>query len=214
VQLGDITKENDKPKRVSIPPQIPYETLSLEKAVELLQLPKVLGQHPGLNKDIKAGLGRFGPFVVCEGDYRSIPKTESIFDVTLARALELFAQPKKGRGRAAPLKEFGPHPVTGDPINLMNGPYGPYLKCGKNNVSLPEGMTPEQVSVEKAIELLADKIGSAKPAKGKKAKKAAPVAKAAVDTVKTKQKAKPVKSPVKTVIARPIKATVGRNLSK
>jgi DNA topoisomerase I len=211
VQLGDITKENDKPKRVSIPPQIPYETLELAQAIQLIQLPKTLGEHPGLKKDIKAGLGRFGPFVVCDGDYRSIPKTESIFDVTLERALELFAQPKKGRGRAAPLKEFGPHPATNEPVNLMNGPYGPYLKCGKNNVSLPEGMTPEQVTVEKALELLADKMATAKAPKGKKSKVKA---KEAVSSEKPKQKAKPMKSPVKTVITRPTKAAAGRNLSK
>src|SRR6185312_15227587 len=99
----------------------------------------VLGKHTTLGREIKAGIGRFGPFVVCEGDYRSIPKGESIFEITFARAMELLSTPKKGRGRAAPLKELGAHPTSGEVINIMNGPYGPYVKSGKTNVSLPEG---------------------------------------------------------------------------
>lgn len=193
VQLGEFTSKDDKPKRVSIPPQIPFEKLDLKQALELLSLPKSLGIHPGLNKEIKAGLGRFGPFVVCDGDYRSIPKTESVFDMTLVRALELFAQPKKGRGKAAPLKELGPHPKTTEAINVMNGPYGAYIKCGKVNVSLPEGMTPEQISLEKAIELLAEKIGAEVPAKsGKK--------KAPLKTAKIMKIAKTVKTPIKAAV--------------
>ncbi len=165
VQLGEITSADDKPKRVSIPPTMSIESLKLEQALELLSLPKTLGAHPQLLKDIKAGLGRFGPFVVCDGDYRSIPKTESLFTITLEKALELFAQPKKGRGKAAPLKDFGPHPVAVDPIQVLSGPYGPYIKCGKVNVSLPEGSTPEEMTLEKAIELLADKIVAPKAKK-------------------------------------------------
>ncbi len=197
VQLGDIGGEDDKPKRVSIPPQIPSETLSLQQALDLLSLPKSLGMHPGLKKEIKAGLGRFGPFVVCDGDYRSIPKGESIFAITLERALELFAQPKKGRGKAAPLKELGAHPVVGEAVNVMNGPYGPYIKCGKVNVSLPEGSTPEEMTLAKAVELLADKIGSAKPAAAKKGKAAKSASKSGDGKApaKTAKKAKKAEKP-------------------
>lgn len=181
VQLGEVGDEDAKPKRVSIPPSIPMETVDLPKALELLSLPKTLGVHPGTGKDVKAGLGRFGPFVVCDGDYRSIPKTESLFEITFEKAMELLSQPKKGRGRAAPLKELGAHP-NGDPINIMNGPYGPYVKCGKANVSLPEGTTVDEMTLAKAIELLADKIEvKAKASKKKPAvkKKAAAPAKPA-----------------------------------
>ncbi len=160
VQLGDVTEENDKPKRVSIPPSIPIESVSMTQALELLSLPKTLGLHTGTQKEVKVGLGRFGPFVVCEGDYRSIPKGESLFTLSFERAMEMLSQPKKGRGRAAPLKELGNHPVAGDPINIMNGPYGPYVKCGKVNASLPEGVKPEDFNLEQAIALLADKIGT------------------------------------------------------
>lgn len=184
VQLGDAKDEQDKPKRVSIPPTIPVETVTMKEALELLQLPKTLGAHPGTGKDIKAGLGRFGPFVVCDGDYRSIPKGESIFTISFDRAMELLSQPKKGRGRAAPLKEFGPHPTSGDVIQVLNGPYGPYIKCGKVNVSVPEGVKPEDLTLAQALETLGTKVeAKKKPAAKKKAStkaKAAPAAKAVV----------------------------------
>ncbi|AFY00612.1 type I DNA topoisomerase [Bdellovibrio bacteriovorus] len=179
VQLGDVTPEDDKPKRASLPPGTQPEQVDLAMALSLLQLPKTLGTHPGTGKDIKAGLGRFGPFVVHDGDYRSIPKGESIFNITFEKAMEMLAQPKKGRGRAAPLKELGAHPDSGDAIQVFNGPYGPYIKCGKVNASLPEGATPDTVTLEQAVALINEKG----PAKGKgKAKgkaKAAPKAKAA-----------------------------------
>jgi DNA topoisomerase-1 len=193
VQLGEVTSEDDKPKRVSIPPNIPIETVDLKQALELLSLPKTLGVHPRLNKEIKAGLGRFGPYVVCEGDYRSIPKGESIFTISLARSIELLDQPKKGRGKAAPLKTFGPHPVSEDEIQLLNGPYGPYVKCGKVNVSLPEDMRPEDLSVEKAMELLADRMEAKSKTKSKPKSKTAKVvepknAAAAIKATATKNK--------------------------
>ncbi len=168
VQLGDAQGEASKPKRVGLPAGMELESVTLEIALKLLSLPKTLGKHPDLQKDIKAGIGRFGPYVVCDGDYRSIPKTESIFDIDLKRALEMLSQPKKGRGRAAPLKELGNHPVAGEMIAVMNGPYGPYLKMGKKNISLPEGMTPESVTMEIAVPLFGDQ----QPASAAKAKKA------------------------------------------
>lgn len=177
VQLGDVTPEDDKPKRASLPPGTQPEQVDLAMALSLLSLPKTLGTHPGTGKDIKAGLGRFGPFVVHDGDYRSIPKGESIFNITLEKALEMLAQPKKGRGRAAPLKELGAHPETGDAIQVFNGPYGPYIKSGKVNASLPEGATPDTVTLEQAVALINEK-GPVK-GKGKGKSKAAPKAKAA-----------------------------------
>ncbi|MFV3409921.1 type I DNA topoisomerase [Bdellovibrio bacteriovorus] len=177
VQLGDVTPEDDKPKRASLPPGTQPEQVDLAMALSLLQLPKTLGTHPGTGKDIKAGLGRFGPFVVHDGDYRSIPKGESIFNITFEKAMEMLAQPKKGRGRAAPLKELGAHPDSGDAIQVFNGPYGPYIKCGKVNASLPEGATPDTVTLEQAVALINEK-GPAK-GKGKGKAKAAPKAKAA-----------------------------------
>lgn len=157
VQLGDMTDEGTKPKRVSVPAGMTPEDIKLPQALQLLELPKVLGQHPSLSKPVQAGLGRFGPFVVCDGDYRSIPKTLSIFEVTFEKAMELLSQPKRGRGRAAPLKELGPHPSDQVPVNIMNGPYGPYVKWGKVNASLPEGVTPDAFTLQNALAILAEK---------------------------------------------------------
>jgi DNA topoisomerase-1 len=171
VQLGDLNDDNPKPKRASLPPGTDPAAVTLQQALDLLLLPKTLGNHPGTGKEIKAGLGRFGPFVVHDGDYRSIPKTESIFTIDLNRALELFAQPKKGRGKAAALKELGPHPTTNEAIQVFNGKYGPYVKCGKVSASLSDGITPEAVTLEQALELLAAKDKKLKVGAGKKGEK-------------------------------------------
>ena len=201
VQLGDISGEDAKPKRVSVPAGTPLENVTLPQALELLSLPKTLGTHPTLKKDVKAGLGRFGPFIVCEGDYRSIPKTESIFSITFERALEMLAQPKKGRGRAAPLREMGPHPQDGVMIQIMNGPYGPYFKWGKVNASLPEGSDPQKITLAEALPILNEKAPPAKKSAGKK--------KSGGASSSEKAPAKGAKSPTKTVSvpAKPSKAT-------
>ncbi len=206
-QLGESAGEKEKPKRASLPAGTKPEDVSLEQALQLLSLPKLLGQHPSTNKDIKVGLGRFGPYVVCDGDFRSIPKTESLFDVTYERAMELLSQPKKGRGRATPLRELGKHPGNDEVVNIMNGPYGPYIKSGKTNVSLPEGMTVEAMTLEKALQLIADKTGTAIPtgkaksvaipkaAAEKKAKKKINLKKKSSES-EPPQKEKPVAKPV------------------
>lgn len=181
VQLGDVSPEDDKPKRASLPPGTQPEQVDLQMAIDLLALPRTLGEHPGTGKEIKAGLGRFGPFVVHDGDYRSIPKGESVITITYERAMEMLSQPKKGRGKAAALKDLGAHPDTGDAIQVFNGPYGPYIKSGKTNASLPEGTTVETVTLEQAIGLINEK-GPAKgkgKAKGKAAKGATKAPKAA-----------------------------------
>ena len=159
VQLGDSAGDEAKPKRVSVPTGVAPESVDLAHALKLLELPKTLGVHPGSGKDVKAGLGRFGPYVVCDGDFRSIPKTDSLFDVTFERAMELLSQPKRGRGRAAPLKELDLRAGSEDPMAVLSGKSGPYIKLGKVNVSLPEGMKPEDVTVEVAVKLLDDKVG-------------------------------------------------------
>ena len=132
--------------------------------------------------------------MVHEGDYRSIPKTESIFDVNLARALELFAQPKKGRGRAAPLKEFTDHGLGDEPIKLLNGPYGLYVKLGKVNASLPEDATAETATKEMAIAALQEKM----PTAGVKASKKAKATKTSAPKASKTEAKTEVKTAVKT----------------
>jgi DNA topoisomerase-1 len=184
VQLGDATDAEAKPKRVSLPAGVQPENVNIEMALQLLQLPKTLGVHPGTDKEIKAGLGRFGPYIVHDGDFRSIPKSESLFEITLETALDILAKPKGGRGRAAPIRELG-SPKDGEPISVYSGKYGPYIKQGKVNASLSEGMTPETITLEAAVALIAQRIGqdeasgkSAKSAKSSMAKKARSAAKA------------------------------------
>ncbi len=171
VQLGEATEENPKPKRASLPKGTSMENVTLEMAVGLLALPRLLGNHPETGAKIQANLGRFGPYVVHdqgkEGkDYRSLKKEDDVLTVTLERALELLAEPKKGRGRsktaAKPLRELGNHPEDGEPVNIFDGPYGPYVKHGKVNAGMPEEDTPESLTLEKAIELLNAKAGSKK----------------------------------------------------
>lgn len=199
VQLGD--NDSDQLKRMAIPPTLPPETVNLDQALSLLELPKTLGPHPDSGKDIKKGLGRFGPYVVHEGDYRSIPKTENIFAVDLQRALELFAQPKRMRGRSAPLRDLGIFPDTQEPVHVHTGKYGPYIKVGAKNISLTDDMKIEELTLDAVLPLIRDKLvsgkkgGGAKKPGGKatKAAKAKPVA------------AAPAKPPVKTVTKKAVK---------
>ncbi len=190
VQLGDSDGEKEKPKRVSIPANIEMDNITIEQALQLLSLPITLGDHPGTGKVVKSNIGRFGPYVVHDGDFRSIPKDENIFELNFERALELLAMPKK-RGRSSAIKELGVYPDTEDKIGVYSGKYGPYLKCGKVNVSIPEDIDHEKIELEKAVELLADKMAE-KGSKKKKAKK-----KAAKKKTKSKTKAKAKKKTAK-----------------
>ncbi len=175
VQLGDESEANPKPKRASLPKGMNPQDVSLETAVGLLALPRLLGNHPETGAKVQANLGRFGPYVVHdqgkEGkDYRSLKKEDDVLTVTLERALELLAEPKAGRGRskaaAKPLRELGAHPTDGEPVNIYDGPYGPYLKHGKINASLPEGQTIEAIQMDVAVQALAEKAGSKKTGRG------------------------------------------------
>ena len=177
VQLGDESEDNKKPKRASLPKGMDMKTITLEEAEGLLALPRLLGTHPETEGKIQAGLGRFGPYVVHtngkEKDYRSLKKEDDVLTVTLERALELLAQPKRGRGKKAakPLREIGPHPEDQELVAIYDGPYGAYIKHGKVNASVPEGETVESVTMEMAVELLKAKAGAkGKTKRGTKAK--------------------------------------------
>ncbi len=195
VQLGD--NDSDQLKRMAIPATLPPETVKLDQALSLLELPKTLGAHPDSGKDIKKGLGRFGPYVVHEGDYRSIPKTENIFAVDLKRALELFAQPKRMRGRSAPLKDLGLFPDTQEAVHVHTGKYGPYIKVGAKNISLTDDMKIEELTLDAVLPLIRDKLASGKKGGGKRS--GAPAAKAKTAVPKTPKAPKVVtKKAVKT----------------
>ena len=175
----------EKPKRSSLPKGWSPATLALEQALRLLALPREVGIHPEDGKPITAGLGRYGPFVLHAGTYANVADIDEVFDVGLNRAVVLLAEKRAGKfaGRGAgtaPLKDLGAHPETGEPIHVMAGRFGPYVKSGKINATLPKGTAPEDLTLEQALPLLAARALAA-PAKGKKApaKKAAPKAAAA-----------------------------------
>ena len=175
VQLGDKTEENPKPKQASLLKGVTPETVTLDMAVGLLSLPRALGTHPETGGKVQASLGRFGPYVVHdqgkEGkDYRSLKSTDDVLTISLNRALELLAEPKKGRAAAKSkskeaLRELGTHPEDDSPINIYDGPYGPYIKHGKTNASLPEGESVENITLSTAIELLSAKAFTKSPRK-------------------------------------------------
>ncbi len=166
----------EKPKRSSLPKGWTPASMDLERALRLLSLPRDVGPHPEDGKMITASLGRYGPFVAHAGTYANVADIEEVFDVGLNRAVALLAEKRAGRaGRAsaaAPLKELGAHPDTGEAVQVMAGRYGPYVKSGKINATLPKGTAPEDMTLEAALPLLAAKAGAA-PKKKAPAKKAA-----------------------------------------
>ncbi len=176
VQLGAVSDDNPKPKRSSLPKGMKPEDVTMDIAVGLLALPRLLGTHAETGAKILAGQGRFGPYIVHdkgkEGkDYRSLKGEDHVLTVTLPRALELLAQPKMARGRRAaptPLKELGPHPEDAAPIALYDGQYGPYVKHGSVSASIPKGKDPQSVTLAEAVELIAarkDRGPAKKPAR-------------------------------------------------
>ena len=205
LQLGQASEETPKPKRASLPKGVKPEEMKLEDALGLLRLPRHLGEHPDGGK-VQAGLGRFGPYVVHdkgkgEKDYRSIKAEDDVLVIDLTRALELLAQPKRGRGGRTALKDLGTPEGANEAIQLFDGPYGLYVKQGKVNASLPEGTTADTLTLEQAVELLAAKAASS-PSRSRSGAKAAKTA------------ATPGGSAAKTRAAATKGATKGRTTAK
>jgi DNA topoisomerase I len=165
VQLGAAEDgAAEKPKRASLPTGTSPADASLELALRLLSLPRTLGTHPESGKPVQANVGRFGHFVVHDGDFRSLGKEDDVYTVELPRALALLAQPKAGRGKRAgvePLRTVGAHPKDGEPVLLFEGRYGPYVKHGAVNASLPKETSPDDLTLDAAVALLAERAASA-----------------------------------------------------
>jgi DNA topoisomerase-1 len=182
VQRG-VPDDEEKPQNASLLKGMSPADIDLATALKLLTLPRNLGDHPELGKPIMAYNGRFGPYVKCGEDTRSLPAGLSPLDVTLDQAVALLAQPKThGRGAAAkkePLRTFEkPSPVTEKAVQILDGRYGPYITDGETNVSLRKGMSVEEITFDEAISMLADKAAQGPPkkkaARKTTAKKAAP----------------------------------------
>lgn len=189
VQLGETPEDReDKPRRASLGRDYTEETITLDAALRLLSLPRELGKGDD-GEPILANLGRFGPYVKQGSEFRSLEDSDDVYTVSIERAKELLAQPKKSirRARQAPkeLKHLGKHPDSGNEVKILDGRYGPYVTDGTTNASVPKGMQVEAVTMQTATELLAARAGlSVKKGRGKKpakatTKKAAPKKKSA-----------------------------------
>src|SRR5690606_30519958 len=135
-EAADKQDKNKKPKRVSLPKGIDPATLTLETALKLLALPREVGRHTETGKPIKAGIGRYGPYVQHERTYKSLEDADDVLTIGLNRAVHLLAQPGRGRRAGGTLREVGPHPDDGKMIAAGVGRFGPYVKHGKVYASL------------------------------------------------------------------------------
>ncbi len=183
-------KKKEKPKRMSIPKGMDPGDITLEKALELLSLPRQVGEHPETGKMITASIGRYGPYVSHQGTYANLDSPEEVFTVGLNRAVTVLAEKKSKQTRGSTiLKEFEEEHPDGGPVQVLEGRYGPYVKHGKINATLPKTLDPQDVTMEDAIKLIAEraaKAGKKKPAR----KKAAPKKTAAKKTATKKTTAK------------------------
>ncbi len=147
--------------------------MTLDKALLWLSLPRTLGEHPESGEEVVAATGRYGPFLRCGKETRSLPAGDDIYAVRLERALEILAQPKRRRGQRASsrtvLQEFG-EDDDGNTVQLLDGRYGPYLTNGELNASLPKGTDPKELTKEEAHRLLSER-GKPPKRRRKRAKK-------------------------------------------
>ncbi|PZQ81467.1 MAG: type I DNA topoisomerase [Ancylobacter novellus] len=196
LQLGEA-KDGEKPKRSSLPKGLAPADVDLETALSLLSLPRDIGRHPDTGEPILAGIGKFGPYVQHGKTYANLEADDDVLAIGLNRAVALIADKQNkgpGRGRGAVGgRELGEHPSLGGPITVRPGRFGAYVNHGKVNATLPKDVDPETVTLEKAVELITAKAGSApaKPARRAAAKPAAkPAAKKAPAKSATKSPAK------------------------
>ncbi len=197
LQLGE--DETKKPKRISLPQGLEPEDVDAKKAIELISLPRILGENPENSETIKAHIGRFGPYVQEKRIFASIPKDEDLLTISLERALELINQ-KKNKNK--PLRVLGLHPDTNEEVDVRDGRYGPYVKHQKTNASLKKDQTIEDISLEQALILIAER----EEAKGTKKPK-----KRATKRKTTKRKATAKKATAKKSTKKAVKKKATKN---
>ena len=156
----------------------------MERALALFSLPRQVGMHPSENEMVLAGLGRYGPYIQMGKSYVNLPGIEDVFEIQMNRAVALIDEKKAGGGKGrfgraapAPLKELGESPVTGKPVRVISGRYGPYINDGEINANVPRDKKPEDVTLDEALALLAARLeagGGKKKGKKAPAKKATP----------------------------------------
>lgn len=178
-----------KPRTASLFKSMQIEEVDLATALKLLDLPRIVGADPESGDEITAQNGRYGPYLKKGAETRTLPSEDAIFEIDLAGALELLAQPKYGARRASSaLKEFAEDPVSGKPIKVKDGRFGPYVTDGTTNATIPRGESVEEITFERAVELLQAKRdkGPAAP-RAKRASTAKTPAKRATSTRSAKK---------------------------
>lgn len=204
LQLGEA-EGDEKPKRASLPRGKTPADIDFEYALKLLSLPRPVGEHPETKKEITAGIGRYGPFVLHDGVYANLESVEDVFEIGLNRAVTVLAEKAKGgkgrfqRPKATVLKDLGDHPAGDGKIQVLDGRYGPYVTHNKVNATVPKGTEPTELTLDEAVALLAERA-----AKGPKKKKKAPAKKKAAAKKKapTKKKSAAKKTDAKKTTAK------------
>ncbi|MBI3437577.1 MAG: type I DNA topoisomerase [Proteobacteria bacterium] len=189
-----------KPKRAGLPRGWTPESITHEKALALLSLPREVGMHPSENEMIFAGIGRYGPYLQMGKMYANLSGIDDVFEIQMNRAVAIIDEKKAGGGKGRfgrapvpPLKELGESPVTGKPVRVMNGRYGPYITDGETNANSPKDKKPEDVTMDEALALLAARAeqgGGKKKRRTPAAKKEAVPRKAAAKQASAKKAAK------------------------
>ncbi|MFO8126602.1 type I DNA topoisomerase [Yoonia sp.] len=180
-QRGEVTEENKKPPRQSIPADWEPEDVTLEQALMLLSLPREIGPHPEDGVPVWANIGRYGPYLKHAestshrgGTNANLDSIDEVWTVGMNRAVQLLAEKvasRGGRGKAAvPIRELGEHPEAGGPVNVFDGKYGPYVKWEKINATIPDTIEPGELTMAQAVHLIderAEKAGKKKPVRKK-----------------------------------------------
>ena len=208
VQRGEATEESPKPPRASLPKGWAPDRLTLDRALMLLNLPRQIGPHPEDGVMVEAAIGRFGPYVKHGSVYANIADVDEVFTIGMNRAVEVIAQKAtRGRGTAAaqPLRELGVHP-DGGLVQVMPGKYGPYVKWAKVNATLPKELSPETVTLDEALGLIAEKAGKGAKTKAPRKAAAKPAAKAAAAKTPATKKPATKKPAVKKAAPKAAKA--------
>lgn len=188
LQLGDPTEERPKPKRVSLPKGIDAKTVTFDQALKYMTLPRVLGAHPETGVNVHASIGPFGPYVEHQKKYKSLNKNYDVLTIDLPTAVELLSQVKQ-RATVAPLRELGAHPEDGEPVNLFEGRYGPYVKHGKTIASVPKEVTIDKVDLASSLPWLAAKAKTGTKSRRGSTKKTATKKKSAAKKATKKKSA-------------------------
>jgi len=215
LQLGETVKGGDKPKRASLPKGVAPDEIDLDRAVALLSLPREVGRHPEDGEPIRAGIGRYGPYVQHGKTYANLEDGDDVFNIGLNRAVTLIGEKRAKPARerrfgADPGRALGDHPTKGGPIVAKNGRYGPYVSHNGVNATLPAEKTPETVTLQEAAALIdarADRSAPAPHARPRKAKRPSPGTARHVKATgkaprqRTAKRASTTKSPRKTTQA-------------